>query len=126
MSDWPKRGIVVRIPGLTGKWEECKALTVLARTRSSMSTSVKNGRVVLSGTEGVSMARNDCYSFTLDPQAQGRNSIEGNREKASCNMTKRNITKVLKNRELPAIPANYDSAKPAVCQDQAFALNARK
>ncbi|KAJ7021982.1 hypothetical protein C8F04DRAFT_1194940 [Mycena alexandri] len=37
MSDWSKRGIVVRIPGLARKWEECQVLIVLACTRVRIS-----------------------------------------------------------------------------------------
>ncbi|KAJ7782511.1 hypothetical protein DFH07DRAFT_764659 [Mycena maculata] len=33
MENWRQRGIVIKILGLTGKWEECNALTVLADTR---------------------------------------------------------------------------------------------
>ncbi|KAJ7364273.1 hypothetical protein DFH08DRAFT_838807 [Mycena albidolilacea] len=37
MPDWARQGIVVKIPGLTGKWGECQALTVLPSTRVRIS-----------------------------------------------------------------------------------------
>ncbi|KAJ7890398.1 hypothetical protein B0H13DRAFT_2666015 [Mycena leptocephala] len=39
MPDWSKRGIVVRILGLTGRWEECLILTIRASTRVRISYS---------------------------------------------------------------------------------------
>ena len=37
MPKWVERGIVVQILGLTGKWEDCQMLTILASTRVRIS-----------------------------------------------------------------------------------------
>jgi len=37
MPDWMRQGIVVKIPGLTGKWGECPVLTIPPSTRVRIS-----------------------------------------------------------------------------------------
>ncbi|KAJ6579337.1 hypothetical protein B0H10DRAFT_1962960 [Mycena sp. CBHHK59/15] len=46
MREWNQKGIVVRIAGLTGKWEVCNALTVLQRTRVQISFTDRARKVV--------------------------------------------------------------------------------
>ncbi|KAJ7744315.1 hypothetical protein B0H14DRAFT_2986948 [Mycena olivaceomarginata] len=75
MPDWAQQGIVVKIPGLTGEWGECQALTILPSTRVRLTYYDTPGSKLHSCRTNLFNSSVCCASTTAGRSEFGRHEI---------------------------------------------------